>query len=70
MMGRDFDPEEFGKVLARLDNQDRILTRLEDSVSNLVIMANQGKGGLMMLMSVGSIVGAVVGWVVEHLITR
>lgn len=69
-MGRDFDPEEFGKVLARLDNQDRILTRLEDSVSNLVIMANQGKGGLMMLMSVGSIVGAVVGWVVEHLITR
>lgn len=69
-MGRDFDPEEFGKVLARLDNQDRILTRLEDSVSNLVIMANQGKGGLMMLMSIGSIVGAVVGWVVEHLITR
>lgn len=69
-MGRDFDPEEFGKVLARLDNQDRILTRLEDSVSNLVIMANQGKGGLMMLMSVGSIVGAVVGWVVEHLVMR
>lgn len=69
-MGRDFDPEEFGKVLARLDNQDRILTRLEDSVSNLVIMANQGKGGLMMLMSIGSIVGAVVGWVVEHLVTR
>lgn len=70
MMGRDFDPEEFGKVLARLDSQDKILTRLEDSVSNLVIMANQGKGGLMMLMSVGSIVGAVVGWVVEHLVMR
>lgn len=69
-MGRDFDPEEFGKVLARLDSQDKILTRLEDSVSNLVIMANQGKGGLMMLMSVGSIVGAVVGWVVEHLVMR
>lgn len=69
-MARDYDPEEFGKVLARLDAQDRTLMRLEDSVSNLVVMANQGKGGLMMLMSIGSVVGAIVGWIVEHLIMR
>lgn len=66
----DYDPKEFGKVLARLDAQDKTLSRLEDNVSNLVVMANQGKGGLMMLMSIGSIVGAIVGWVVEHLVTR
>lgn len=57
-------------MLARLDAQDKTLMRLEDSVSNLVVMANQGKGGLMMLMSIGSVVGAIVGWIVEHLIMR
>lgn len=69
-MPKEYDPEEFGKVLARLDAQDRTLGRLEDSVSNLVIMANQGKGSLMTLISIGSVVGALIGWVVEHLMTR
>lgn len=61
-MSSEYDPEEFGKVLARLDAQDKTLARMEDNVASLLTMANQGKGGLMMLTTIGGLVGAIMGF--------
>lgn len=68
---------EWGSVLERLRAQDVVLIKqnaeiesMRNDIRELLEMANRGKGGLMMLMSIGSIAGAVVGWVIEHLVTR
>lgn len=70
----DINPIEFGKVLGRLDAQDRQISELkttgeatQKSVEHLVNLANQGKGGLMMLTTVATIVGSIIGWMVSHL---
>ncbi len=36
-----FDPQEFGKVLARLDSQDRTLARLEQDMHELSESVNR-----------------------------
>lgn len=66
-MGNDFDPMEWGKVLQRLDYQDRELKALRNDVSHLVSLANQGKGSLMALTTVSTIVGGVITWLATHL---
>lgn len=63
----NLDPVEFGRMMGRLDAQDKQIAELRLDVKHLVDMANQGKGGLLMLTTIGSIVGAIVGWVASHL---
>ena len=60
------DPVLFGRVLARLDAQDQEILALRQDVKTLVNLANQGKGGLLMLTTIGTIVGSIVGWIVAH----
>jgi hypothetical protein len=60
------DPVEFGKVLARLDEQDKAMNEMRTDIKNLLAMANQGKGSLWVLTSVGAAVGAMLTWVVQH----
>jgi tetrahydromethanopterin S-methyltransferase subunit G len=62
------DPIEFGKVIARLDEQDRQIEKLNQNMEKLLAMANQGKGGLLTLTSIGAVVGAVIAEVARHLI--
>lgn len=62
------DPIEFGKVIARLDEQDRQIAELRVDIKRLLAMANQGKGGLLTLTSIGAVVGAVIAEVARHLI--
>jgi hypothetical protein len=66
-MGNEFDPTEWGKVLERLNYQDRELRALRDDVAHLVSLANQGKGSLMALTTVGALVGSVITWLATHL---
>lgn len=61
------DPIEFGRVLSRLDAQDRQIAEMREDIKHLVNMANQGKGGLLMLTTIGTIVGSIVGWIGSHL---
>ena len=61
------DPIEFGKVLARLQAQDQQIAEMREDIKHLVNMANQGKGGLLMLTTIGTIVGSVIGWIGSHL---
>jgi hypothetical protein len=66
-MGNDFDPMEFGKVIQRLNYQDEEIRALRDDVKHLVSLANQGKGSLMALTTVGALVGSVITWLATHL---
>lgn len=67
------DPIEFGRVLGRLDAQDIELKALKTSVeqintniSDLLAMANQSRGGFLMLFSLGSVLMTIAGWFAGH----
>lgn len=55
------------RVLERLDNvtdklteQDKILERQGQRIADLISMADQGKGSVWMLITVGGFIGAVI----------
>jgi len=52
------DPIEFGRVLARLDDQDRQIEEMRRDIKLLLDLANRGKGFLFLLTSLGAIFGA------------
>jgi hypothetical protein len=67
------DPVEFGRVLARLDEQDRQsaeareeIRQMREEIRSLLALANRGKGALFVLTGIGTIVGGVFAVFVEH----
>ncbi|NMV36915.1 hypothetical protein [Ralstonia insidiosa] len=60
------DPVEFGRVLARLDEQDGQIAEMRQDVKNLLAMANQGKGSLWVLTGLAAGVSSVLTWVAQH----
>lgn len=53
-----------------LEKQNDEIREVKEDIKTLLAMANQGKGGLMMLMTigtlVGTLVGGLVGWIAER----
>lgn len=64
MPEEQFSLLEFGRVLGRLDAQDREIIALRNDVKSLLDMASRGKGSLMTFMVIGSIVSTILGWTV------
>jgi type II secretory pathway component PulJ len=67
------DPIEFGRVLARLDQQDQQsaemrqeIAQMRTEIQALLALANRGKGALFTLTSIGAAIGAVLGAVGHH----
>lgn len=72
-MPLDFDPREFGRLEATVEAQGREIGELKQSVSEmagkldeLIALANKGRGGLWLGMTVVSLGSAVVGWLANH----
>lgn len=68
------DPIEFGRVLARLDQQDQQsaemrteIAQMRTDIQSLLALANRGKGALFTLTSIGAAIGAVLGALGHHL---
>ena len=68
------DPIEFGRVLARLDQQDQQsaevrgeIAQMRAEIQALLALANRGKGALFTLTSIGAAVGAVLGALGHHI---
>jgi len=58
---------EFGKVLARLDEQDKTIAEMRKDLKSLLAMANQGKGALWVWTSISAVIGAVITEAARHL---
>ena len=65
----DIDPVKYGVLWQRVedyerrfDAMERKMDKMEEQLTQLVAMANQGKGGLWMGMALVSAVSSVVGY--------
>lgn len=66
MEAPEIDPIRYGVLWQRVQEMDKKIDKMERQLEQLVAMANQGKGGFWMGMTIASIAGGVVAWFGTH----
>ncbi len=69
----EIDPIKYGAMWQRVQDYerrfeviDKKLDKMERQLEDLVALANKGRGGFWMGMTIASMVGAVVTWAAGH----
>ena len=67
------DPVKYGAMWQKVQDYerrfeviDKKLDKMEQQLEDLIAMANKGKGGFWVGMTIASMVGAVISWVTSH----
>jgi hypothetical protein len=63
----DIDPVKFGLLIGQVRTLEDQVTALQSDVKELLALANKGKGGFWMGMTIASIFGGVVSWLASHM---
>jgi hypothetical protein len=63
----EIDPVKYGVLWERVQNMDKKIDKMEGQIEELLALANKGRGGFWMGMTIASSVGAAVSWVAGHL---
>ena len=63
----EIDPVKYGVLWERVQNMDRKIDRMEQQIDQLLELANKSKGGFWMGMTIASMVGGFITWIVGHL---
>ena len=62
----DIDPITFGRMQAEVHLLRAEVATLQTDVKELLALANKGKGGFWMGMTIASGVGGIIGWITSH----
>jgi hypothetical protein len=62
----DIDPIAFGRMQAEVHLLRSEVATLQSDVKELLALANAGKGGFWMGMTIASMMGALVSWFATH----
>jgi hypothetical protein len=62
----EIDLVKYGVLWERVQQMDKKIDKMENQIEQLLELANKGKGGFWMGMTIASSVGAVVAWVAGH----
>jgi hypothetical protein len=60
------DPYKYGKLVATVESLEKKVDKLEAGMEELLALANKGRGGFWMGMTIASIVGGVVTFIGSH----
>jgi hypothetical protein len=63
----EIDLVKYGVLWERVQQMDKKIDKMENQIEQLLELANKGKGGFWMGMTIASSVGAVVAWVAGHM---
>lgn len=62
----EIDPIRYGVLWQRVQEMDKKIDKMERQLEQLVAMANQGKGGFWMGMTIASMLGGFLTWFISH----
>jgi hypothetical protein len=62
----DIDPIAFGRMQAEVHLLRSEVATLQSDVKELLALANKGKGGFWMGMTIASMLGGLVSWIATH----
>ena len=60
------DLYKYGKLVAQVESMEKKIDKLEANMEELLELANRGKGGFWMGMTIASIVGGIVTFITSH----
>ena len=63
----EIDMVKYGVLWERVQNMDKKIDKMEGQIEELLALANKGRGGFWMGMTIASSVGAAVAWVAGHM---
>jgi hypothetical protein len=63
----EIDARDFGRLEAQVDSLQVQVTQLSTDVKSLLELANKGKGGFWMGMTIASFMGGVITFVADRL---
>lgn len=62
----EIDLVKYGALWERVQTMDKKMDKMERQIEELLALANKGKGGFWMGMTIASMFGAAVSWVTSH----
>lgn len=62
----EIDLVKYGVLWERVQTMDKKMDKMERQLDDLIAMANKGKGGFWMGMTIASMVGAAISWATSH----
>ena len=65
-MSAEFDPVKYGALWQKVQEMDKKFDKMERQLEELLALANKGKGGLWLGMSIASAFSAFVGFVASN----
>ncbi len=63
----EIDMVKYGVLWERVQNMDKKIDKMESQIEELLALANKGRGGFWMGMTIASSVGAAVAWAASHM---
>ena len=60
------NPIEYGKLLAKVETLEARVDDMSKDIKSLLELANQSKGGFWMGMTIASIAGGFLTWMLTH----
>jgi hypothetical protein len=63
----EIDPVRYGVLWERVQQMDKKIDKMETQIAELLELANKGKGGFWMGMTIASSLGAVTAWLASHI---
>jgi predicted PurR-regulated permease PerM len=63
----EIDLVKYGALWERVQQMDKKIDKMENQIEQLLELANKSKGGFWMGMTIASMVGGVVAWIIGHM---
>jgi len=67
MADGEIDLVKYGVLWQKVQDMDKKVDKMERNVEELLALANKGRGGFWMGMTIASSVGAAVSWIAGHM---
>jgi len=67
MADGEIDLVKYGVLWQKVQDMDKKVDKMERNVEELLALANKGRGGFWMGMTIASSVGAAIAWVAGHM---
>lgn len=66
----EIDPVAYGVLTAKVENLEKKIDKMEQSIEQLIALVNQGKGGVWMGMAIVSGISSIIGFVSHYLLGK
>lgn len=62
----DIDPFKYGQLVAQVEQMEKKIDKLEESMEELLALANRGRGGFWAGMTIASFLGGLFTFIANH----